>query len=65
MTPPAGSRKVAPGVYVLGEVMHLEVEEMLEANGYAATPENVRSLADGARELAVKHGLLVREVEEP
>lgn len=64
MTVPADAKLISPGVYQLGDTLHLEVEELLEASGFAATPTNVRKLADAAREMAIEHGLIVREVEE-
>ena len=46
-------KKLAPGVYVQADgTLHLFVNEMLEANGYADTPENRQTLIDAAREMA-------------
>lgn len=48
---PAGLHQIAPGVYDDGQgAIHLDLPEMLRANGYADTPENRHRLIDAARE---------------
>lgn len=45
--------KLAPGVYAHmdTETLHLNVPELLEANGYENTPENVERIVTAARSL--------------
>lgn len=50
--------RLAPGVYDDGKGgLHLDVDELLEANGYEATPENIRRLDDEIRTIASSYGI--------
>jgi hypothetical protein len=54
----AGMVRLAPGVYDDGKGgMHLDVDELLEANGFEATPENIRRLDDEIRTIAGAYGI--------
>lgn len=47
--------RIAPGVYSDGRgTMHLEVRELLVANGYADTPANRDMVIDVAREMIAR-----------
>lgn len=49
---PAGLHQIAPGVYDDGQgAMHLDLPELLRANGYTDTPENRETLIEAAREM--------------
>jgi hypothetical protein len=57
-------RRLAPGVYDDGHGgMHLDVRELLEANGYEATQANIDRLSAAAEAIAREEGLEI--VEEP
>jgi hypothetical protein len=50
--------RLAPGVYDDGKGgMHLDVDELLDAHGYAHTPENIRRLDDEIRTIAGAYGI--------
>jgi hypothetical protein len=56
--------RIAPGIYSDGQgTMHLVCDELLEAHGYADTPENRAELLAAARELlAQQHPPVIIEV---
>jgi hypothetical protein len=43
-------RRISPGVYDEDGTMHLVLDELLEANGWASTPENLHSAECAARD---------------
>jgi hypothetical protein len=46
------TERIAPGVYVTADgALHLDIEEMLEAHGFADTPENRETLTRAAHEV--------------
>lgn len=55
--PASAARRLAPGVYSLAGELHIDVPELLEAQGYADTPENRDTVADAARAIAKKLGI--------
>jgi hypothetical protein len=60
-------KRIAPGLYDDGEGgLHLAVDELLHAYGYADTPENRDTLTRAAQELAEEHyGVPVTVTPEP
>lgn len=50
-------RKIAPGVYERDGEMHLDIPELLRANGYADTPENRETMIQAAEEIARQAGI--------
>ena len=52
-------RLVAPGVYDDDGTMHLVLDELLEASGWPATPENVHRMECAAREYFDAQGIPV------
>jgi hypothetical protein len=53
-----GWTRIAPGAYDDGAGgLHIDLDEMLEAAGYDATPENVAVLVEGARDIARAGGM--------
>jgi hypothetical protein len=50
----SNARKIAPGVYVVNESLHLDLGELLVAYGYADTPANREILAASARVAAAR-----------
>jgi hypothetical protein len=55
-------RKLCPGAWAADDgTLHLDVGELLEANGYADTPANRDAVAAAARQLAIAEGLEVFE----
>lgn len=52
---PAHWRRLGPGVYVDESTsppdLHVDIPELLQANGYADTPENRELMTQAAREL--------------
>lgn len=56
-------RFIAPGVYDDNGTMHLVIDELLEATGWPATPENVHAVECAAREYFDAQGIPV-EVKE-
>jgi len=54
----AGMTRLAPGVYDDGKGgLHLDVDELLVANGFQATPENIRRLDDEIKTIAGAYGI--------
>jgi hypothetical protein len=54
----ANMTRLAPGVYDDGvRGLPVDAGELLEAHGYADTPENRRMLDRVARDMAAEHGL--------
>jgi hypothetical protein len=54
----ASMARLAPGVYDDGKGgLHLEVNELLEANGFEPTPENIRRLDDEIKTIAGAYGI--------
>jgi hypothetical protein len=50
--------RIAPGVYDDGKGgLHLDAHELLEANGFQATPENIRRLDDEIKTIASAYGI--------
>jgi hypothetical protein len=59
-----GLKRIAPGLYDDGEGrLHLDDAELLEANGYAATAENLAVLYQALDDYCAGKGLTVRKVE--
>ena len=57
--------RLAPGVYDDGAgAMHLDVDELLEANGFEPTPENRRRLEGELEAIAASYGISVDEVQK-
>lgn len=57
-------KRLEPGVYVDDEgALHLVLPEMLDAAGYADTPENRATLIDVAQAMFAEQGIPV-EVDE-
>ena len=57
--------RIAPGVYDDGAGgMHLDVDELLEANGYEPTDENRKRLAVELDAIAASYGIPVDEVQK-
>jgi hypothetical protein len=57
-------RRIAPGVYDDGAgVMHLDLAEILEDNGFEDTPENRERLRNAARRLFADAGIPVSEID--
>lgn len=52
----ARGRQICPGAYAFGDALHFDLDEMLVAAGYPATPENVQVLERAAREIAAERG---------
>ena len=63
----AGWEKLDPGVYVDETgAMHLIADELLEAHGFAATPENIAQLEETLRVVASAYGVeTVETLEDP
>jgi len=58
----SGFTRIRPGVYDDGKGgLHIDEEEMLDANGYEVTPENIRTLREALREMAKKGDFRVHE----
>lgn len=55
--------KLAPGVYVehATETLHLQVDELLEANGIADTPANRERIVKAARDCFSQLGIPMEE----
>ena len=54
----ASMTRLAPGVYDDGKGgLHLDVDELLVANGFQATPENIRRLDDEIKTIAGAYGI--------
>jgi hypothetical protein len=49
------AERIAPGVYVIDGALHLNLKEMLEANGYPDTPENREVLTRAAHDVTRQH----------
>jgi hypothetical protein len=61
-----GMKKLGPGIYADGiGTMHLDVRELLEANGWPDTPENRAILEQQFREYCRASGIPVIETEDP
>ncbi len=57
--------KLAPGVYVdQGEVMHLDLAELLEANGWPDNPRNRQMLIQAAKDMARQVGAKFNEADD-
>jgi hypothetical protein len=56
-------QRIAPGLYDEDGTMHLVLDELLEAAGWPATPENLHQIETAAREYFDSQGIPV-EVEE-
>lgn len=50
-------KRIAPGVYAVGDTMHVDAEELLAAAGYEPTPENVARLERAAAAMAADRGM--------
>lgn len=62
--PPAGWTKLNLGVYVSPDgALHLSLRDLLEANGYEVTPENLAALVDAARAMSLDLGIELEETE--
>jgi hypothetical protein len=57
-------KKLNEGVWVdPAGVLHLSMPDLLEANGYEATPANIELLTNAAREMALDLGAELDESE--
>lgn len=56
-------RQLAPGVYDDDGTLHLDLPAMLEAAGYADTPQNRDTLERSAQNLAAELGIPIETVE--
>jgi len=57
--------KLAPGIYAKGGELHLDLPELLKANGYADTPANRAMLIAAARELVAGTAMTLEETDAP
>lgn len=52
------AKEVAAGIFrAAGDTAVIDARQLLEANGYQATPENLAALERAAREVAADRGL--------
>jgi hypothetical protein len=57
--------QLAPGIYDDGQGgLHLDVDELLTANGYDPTPENVARLEQEIRAIASAYGIAYDPAEQ-
>lgn len=52
-------RKIGPGVYEVGDEMHVDAREFCEELGYPPTRENQEVAARAAAEMAAEEGIAV------
>lgn len=46
-----GAKQIGPGVWELGDELHVDAVEICESQGYPATPENQRVAERAVREV--------------
>lgn len=59
-----GAKQIAPGVYEVGDELHVDAIEICEAQGFPATPENQAVAERAVREVFGGHGVPIETRDE-